>query len=254
MKVSIITVTYNSAATLSRTIRSVCRQTYPNIEYIIVDGESADTTMNVVHNYAEKYSNISYISEPDRGIYDAINKGIRMSTGEIVALVNSDDVLAESTTIERIVKRMQETNADILYGDLQYCKYELTEHNPPRVTRYWKSNSFRKRDLRLGWMPAHPTLYCRREVFDKVGYYTTDLRISADYDFCLRAFSDDNLKKVYLPEVIIKMEVGGISNRNIRSMARKTKEDYIALRRNGYRPLIVLFMKNVRKFRQFFRR
>lgn len=254
MKVSIITVTYNSARTLSRAIRSVVRQTYQDIEYIIVDGESADSTVNIIKDFAGRYPQIRYISEPDNGIYDAINKGISMATGEVIGLLNSDDELAGKEVIAHVVERMTSTSCDILYGDLVYCRYEAIEHNPPRVVRYWKSNRFHAADLQTGWMPAHPTLYCRRRVFDEAGLYRSDFRISADYEFVLRSFSMKQLKKEYLPEVIVKMEVGGISNRDFRSMLIKTREDVRALRLNHRPVLIAIPCKIMRKFMQFFRR
>lgn len=254
MKISIITVTYNSAQTLTRTIRSVCRQSYKDIEYIIVDGESADTTMTIVKEFAEQYPFIRYVSEPDNGIYDAINKGIQMATGSIIGLVNSDDVLADNDTITHIVERFKKERCDILYGDLQYVRYEAIEHNPPRVVRYWRSNDFSEHLLSYGWMPPHPTLYCRRSVFNKVGLYRTDFRISADYEFILRAFSHREFRTSYLPEVIIRMETGGVSNRDFRAMTIKTQEDFRALRMNGRKPFLTVLCKNLRKTRQFFRK
>lgn len=254
MKISLITVTYNSARTLSRAIRSVVRQTYQDIEYIIVDGESADSTVHIIKDFASRYPQIRYVSEPDNGIYDAINKGISMATGDVIGLLNSDDELAGKEVISHVVERMQTSACDILYGDLVYCRYEAIEHNPPRVVRYWKSNRFRYADLQTGWMPAHPTLYCRREVFDKVGLYRSDFRISADYEFVLRAFSNKQFKKEYLPEVIVKMEVGGISNRDCRSMWIKTREDVRALHLNNRKAWVAIPCKVMRKFMQFFRR
>jgi len=253
MKITIITVTYNSARTLTRAIRSVERQNYPDVEYIIVDGESADTTLNIIKEHVAQYSNIRYISEPDNGIYDAINKGIEIATGDIIGILNSDDELVNCHILTDIVQRMTEDDADILYGDLVYCKYDAIEHNPPRVIRYWKSNPFNEKDLRKGWMPPHPTLYCRKEVFHKVGKYRTDFRISADYEFTLRAFSQPEFQKIYMPEVIVKMETGGISNRDMRSIWLKMKEDQRVIQLHGLNPLITLLYKNLRKIRQFIR-
>jgi len=253
MKVSIITVTYNSARTLTRAIRSVCRQDFKNLEYIIVDGESADSTLNIVKEFAAQYPQIKYISENDNGIYDAINKGIQMATGDVIGLLNSDDELQNNHILSHIIKHMNEEKADILYGDLVYCKYDAIEHNPPRVVRYWKSNPFHERDIKLGWMPPHPTMYCKKEVFKKVGLYRTDFRISADYEFILRAFTMPELKKVYLPEVIIKMETGGISNRNIRTMCMKTREDIRAMKMHHMNVLVTILCKNLRKIKQFVR-
>jgi len=253
MKLSIITVTYNSARTLTRAIRSVCRQDYKDIEYIIVDGESADTTLNIIKEYAAQYPQIKYVSEPDNGIYDAINKGIQMATGEIIGLLNSDDELQNNHILSHIIRHMEEEEADVLYGDLVYCKYDAIEHNPPRVVRYWKSNPFHEWEIKMGWMPPHPTLYCRRKVFDTAGLYRTDFRISADYEFILRVFAIPELKKVYLPEVIIKMETGGISNRNIRTMCMKTREDFRAMKMHNLNALLTICCKNLRKVKQFIR-
>lgn len=251
MKVSIITVTYNSARTLSRAMRSVCRQTYKDIEYILVDGESADSTVNIIKDFASHYSFIRYISESDKGIYDAINKGIQMATGKVIGILNSDDELYSSETITHIVNQMEQTGADILYGNLLYCKYDAIEHNPPRVVRYWESKEFRLQDLKHGWMPAHPTLYCKREVFDQVGPYRTDFRIAADYEFILRAFSQPQIKTTYLPEIIVRMEVGGISNRDIRSLLLKSKEDRRTMKMHGLNPCITLCFKIISKIRQY---
>lgn len=254
MKVTIITVTYNSAHTLSRAIRSVCRQSYHDVEYIIVDGESADNTLQIIKDYASQYANIRYISEPDKGIYDAINKGIRMATGDIVGLVNSDDALADSSILEKVVAQMENTQSDILYGDLVYCRYQAIEHNPPRIIRYWQSAPFSLKLLRRGWMPPHPTLYCKREVFERVGLYRTDFRISADYEFMLRALSDNSLKKVYLPEVVTMMEVGGVSNRDLRSLCIKFSEDIRVMRVHHLNVVWSILYKNLSKLNQFFRK
>lgn len=251
MKISIITVTYNSARTLSRAMRSVCRQTYKDIEYIIIDGESADSTMNIVKDFASHYPFIRYISEPDSGIYDAINKGIRMATGDVIGILNSDDELYSPDILAHIISQMQFTRADILYGDLLYCRYDAFEHNPPRVIRHWKSEPFQPKTLTKGWMPAHPTVYCRREVFDKVGLYRTDFRISADYEFILRAFSDPSLKKEYLNEIFVRMEVGGISNRDMHSLLLKSKEDVKAMKLHHLHPFFTVIFKVLRKINQF---
>jgi len=252
MKITIITVTYNSARTLTRAIRSVCRQDYKDIDYIIVDGESADSTLNIVKEFAAQHKNIRYVSEPDKGIYDAINKGISLAKGEVIGLLNSDDELANNHVISEIVHKMETEQADIIYGDLVYCKYDMIEHNPPRVIRYWKSNDFKEEDIRKGWMPPHPTMYCRKKVFERVGLYRDDFRISADYEFVLRAFADSSLKKVYLPKVIVKMETGGISNRDCRSVWIKMKEDKRAMKMHNL-SICTLIGKNLRKFTQFIR-
>lgn len=250
-KVSIITVTYNSASTLSRTLRSIEQQTYPDIEHILVDGESADATMPIIHDYAARHTNVRFISEKDKGIYDAINKGIRMATGEIIGILNSDDTLASKDTIAHIVKTFEETGADLTYGDLVYCRYIEIEKQL-HVVRNWVSNDFNPASLRFGWMCPHPTLYLRKRVYDEQGLYKTNYRISADYDFILRVFSKEQYKKAYIPEVLINMEIGGVSNRDMRSMYRKTKEDIRVLKENGQFHFYTILAKNLRKIGQFF--
>lgn len=251
MKVSIITVTYKSAATLSRTLRSIEQQTYPNIEHIIIDGESPDATIPIIHDYAARHSNVRFISEKDKGIYDAINKGLRMATGEIIGILNSDDTLASKDTIAHIVKTFEETGADLTYGDLVYCRYIEIEKQL-HVVRNWVSNDFNPASLRFGWMCPHPTLYLRKRVYDEQGLYKTNYRISADYDFILRVFSKSQYKKAYIPEVLINMELGGVSNRDMRSMYRKTKEDIRVLKENGQFHFYTILAKNLRKIGQFF--
>lgn len=251
IKVSIITVTYNSAATLSRTLRSIEQQTYPEIEHILVDGESADATMPIIHDYANRHQNVRFVSEKDKGIYDAINKGIKMATGEIIGILNSDDTLASKETIAHIVKTFEETGADLTYGDLVYCRYVEIEKRL-HVVRNWVSNDFDPRSLRFGWMCPHPTLYLRRKVYEEQGGYKTNYHISADYDFILRVFSNNDYKKAYIPEVLINMEVGGVSNRNLRSMYKKTKEDVRVLKENNQFCIYTILAKNLRKIGQFF--
>lgn len=246
MKVSIITITYNSAATLPRTLESVLHQTYPDIEHILVDGASSDGTRELIETYAAQHQNARCISEPDEGIYHAINKGIRMATGDIIGLLHSDDVLYSPDSIGQIVAAIERQKAEVVYGDLQYCAGE-------KVVRQWRSNPFRTSLLKYGWMPPHPTVYVRREVYEKVGLYDEWFRISADYDMLLRIFTS-GFKTYYLPQVLVRMEIGGMSNRNSRTRLSKTQEDYIALKKNhvgaGY---LTVLCKQVRKIRQFIR-
>lgn len=247
MKVSIITVTYNSAKTLQRTLDSVQEQTYGNIEHILVDGDSTDGTLDIIK--ANEQHIARYVSEPDEGIYDAINKGIKMATGSIIGILNSDDVLSNEFVIEQIVRNLRRQKADIAYGDLVYVDRE----DGDRIVRYWRSNKFKRRQLYFGWMPPHPTMYVRRQVYEDCGLYSTALRISADYDFMLRVLRHDKYKKVYIPQVLVRMAMGGISNRNIRTMWLKSREDYRVLRFNDVGGLITLICKNLRKLVQFLR-
>ena len=248
-KVSIITVTYNSAATLTRTLRSIEKQTYPEIEHILIDGESSDATMSIIHDYTNRHNNVRFISEKDSGIYEAINKGIKMATGDIIGILNSDDTLASNETIAHIVKTFEETGADLTYGDLVYCRYIDKQLH---VVRNWVSNDYDPHSLRFGWMCPHPTLYLRKHVYDEQGYYKPQYRISTDYDFILRVFACKNYKKAYIPEVLINMELGGVSNRDLRALLRKTKEDIHVLKENNMFHFYTIIAKNLRKIGQFF--
>lgn len=247
MKISIITAVYNNETHIATAIESVLNQTYKDIEYIIVDGGSKDGTMAVVNRYASKISKI--VSERDTGIYDALNKGIKLATGDVIGFVHSDDMLASSKTLETIVDYLKSSNAHGVYGDLQYVE----KQNPENVVRYWKSNQFQPHQLKKGWMPPHPTLYLRRDVYEQVGLFNLDYRIAADYDFILRCFSQRYWFFKYIPEVLVKMRVGGKSN-SMKNLVNKSKEDYFALRRNDVGGLQTLFVKNISKVPQFFKK
>lgn len=246
MKISIITITYNSAKTLQRALDSIQSQTYKDIEHIIVDGASTDGTKEIIETYAAKHPNVQWISEPDEGIYNAINKGIRLAKGDVIGFLHSDDVLKSADSIEHIAKAFEDKDIDLVYGDLQYCKGN-------KIVRRWKSNAFNPRALKYGWMPPHPTVYCRKKVYDTVGLYDEWFRIAADYDMILRIFSA-GFKSAYLPEVLVSMETGGASNKNTIARLSKTQEDYIVLKKNhigaGY---LTVICKQLRKVKQFIR-
>ena len=246
MKISIITITFNSAKTLLRALESVQSQSFKNIEHIIVDGASNDGTKELIEAYATQHKNVRWISEPDEGIYNAINKGIRMATGDVIGFMHSDDVFYSSDSIAHIAAAFEKAHADVVYGDLQYCKGR-------KVVRQWKSNAFNPCSLKYGWMPPHPTVYVRSKVYQEVGLYDDWFRISADYDMMLRIFSA-GYKTHYIPEVLVSMEVGGASNKNTKARLSKTQEDYIVLKKNhvgaGY---LTVACKQLRKIKQFFR-
>lgn len=247
MKISIITITYNSLKTLPRALESVQSQTYPDIEHIIVDGASTDGTREMIEAYAAKHKNVHWVSEKDNGIYDALNKGLRMATGDVIGFLHSDDVLYSSDSIGQIVDALESSQADVAYGDLQYC-------NGDKVVRRWKSNAFDPRALKFGWMPPHPTLYVRREVYEQVGKYDEWFRISADYDMILRIFTA-GYKTCYIPEVLVKMNTGGASNKNTKARLSKTQEDFIVLKKNHVGAgLLTVACKQLRKVRQFIRK
>ena len=247
MKISIITITFNSAKTIQRALDSVQSQTYKDIEHIIVDGASTDGTKELIETYAKAHKNVRWISEKDKGIYDALNKGIRLATGDIIGFLHSDDVFYSPDSIGQIAAAFEDEQVDVVYGDLQYCK-------GPKVVRRWKSNDFNPCALKYGWMPPHPTVYVRREVYQQVGEYDEWFRISADYDMMLRIFTA-GYKSKYIPEVLVSMESGGASNKNTKARLSKTQEDYIVLKKNhvgaGY---LTVACKQLRKLRQFLRK
>lgn len=246
MKLSIITATYNSEKHIQGVITSIAAQTYPNIEWVVVDGASKDDTVKVIkENYTGE---LNIISEPDKGIYDALNKALALATGDIIGLLHSDDFFENNAVIERIVAQFQLTHCDGLYGDLRYVNAADTH----KIVRYWKSQAFNNSLLTKGWMPAHPTLFLKKSVYQKYGNFNTGFKIAADYDFVLRILKDNTLKFEYLPEVITNMRVGGASNRSLKNILQKSKEDYRALKANGLpMPWSILLWKNLSKLPQF---
>ena len=223
-KVSIITTTYNDKENLKKIIAQVKNQDYANIEYVIVDGGSTDGTLEVIAEAAEYFGDrLKWISEKDKGIYDAINKGIRLSTGDILGCCF--DQYAGSDVISKMVAIMEKEGTDGVHGDLYYMEGD-------KVVRYWHQG---QGNIRFGWMPGHPTLYLRKSVYDKYGLYKTDYRISADYEFMIRILKDDKVKLSYLPEVLIYMSHGGTSTNSLGAYLAGMKEGHRALRENGVR-------------------
>ena len=248
MKLTLITATYNSENTILDCLRSVALQDYGQIEHLIIDGKSNDNTLSIIENFKFNKTENRVISEKDKGIYDALNKGIAMASGDIVGFVHSDDFLSTPHILSRIVKSFDENTAGV-YGDLDY----VDSMDSKRTIRAWKSTNFSSRLLAKGWMPPHPTLFLKKEVYKKHGNFDLDFKIAADYDFMLRIFSDNSLQFCYLPEVITKMRVGGVSNRNLRNLIKKSTEDYRALKNNNIAfPLKALVQKNISKIPQFF--
>lgn len=230
MKVSIITVTYNSSQTLGDAIESVLRQTYHDIEYIIVDGASTDDTQNVIRQYEHAFEGrMKWVSEKDNGIYDAMNKGIKMATGDVVGILNSDDYFTSDDVIERMVSVFDDSAIDAAYGDIHFIR----DGNPEKCIRYYSSKRFRPSWLRFGFMPAHPSFYCRRGIFEKAGYYKTDYAIGSDYEMMVRLFMVHHIKAKYLPMDFVTMRTGGASTRNVRSRLQLIKDDVRGCRENG---------------------
>lgn len=247
MKFSIITATYNSEKNINSAISSLKNQEYNYSEWIVIDGASKDKTNKIIKKSFK--GNLKIISEKDKGIYDALNKGIAMATGDVVGFLHSDDFLASKDILSEIATIFQEKNVDGVYGDLQYVDKE----NTSKVIRYWKSEKFQPQLLKKGWMPAHPTLFLKKEVYEKHGLFNLDYKIAADYDLMLRIFSDNTLKFHYLPEVITKMRIGGASNRSLKNIIKKSIEDLKVLKANGIKnPYKTLILKNFGKLGQFF--
>jgi glycosyltransferase involved in cell wall biosynthesis len=246
MKISIITAVLNRAATIGEAIDSVRAQTWRNVEHVIQDGGSNDSTLEIARDRAA--SNALIVSEPDRGIYDAINRGIIRSTGDIIGLMHSDDVYANMDVLSKIAEKFEDKKIDGVYGDLNYV-LDMNSKNP---IRYWKSGEYNRSLLKIGWMPPHPTLYLRREVFDRLGLYDTSFHISGDYDAILRYLVKGNISLAYIPEVLVKMRIGGESNRSIERIFLKSREDFRAIRNNGVGGIGTLAAKNLLKINQFF--
>lgn len=226
MKVSIITVTFNSERYLADCIASVRKQTYNNIEHIIVDGKSTDGTLKIIQRNASSIAR--WISETDRGMYDAINKGINMATGDIIGILNSDDMLASPDVIMDIVACFDEKKIDSVYGDLVY----VDPGNPQKVMRYWKGLSYKRSRFNYGWMPAHPTFYIRRELIAEFGEYENHYYSAADYEFMARYLYSHKVSSCYIPKMIVKMRNGGVSNSNFYRRFRANRRDYLAMKKN----------------------
>ncbi|AFR02750.1 glycosyl transferase [Pectobacterium carotovorum subsp. carotovorum] len=248
MKVSIITATYNSAKTISDTLKSLNAQTYPDIEYIIIDGGSKDNTLSLIKSSCSRVSVI--ISEPDKGIYDALNKGILSATGDIIGFLHSDDFFAYPDAVKDIVDAMRESNADAVYGDLNY----ISSTDNDVIVRKWVSGGFDINKMKLGWMPPHPTFYMKRACYQRFGSFDLSYRISADYDSLLRYLWIHKVTVKYIPKVIINMRVGGMSNRSLSNMIMKTKEDVKAMKSNKLPWLSAVAGKNLSKIPQFFKK
>ena len=231
MKISIITSCYNRVSTIRGAIESVLSQDYPDIEYIIVDGASTDGSVEVIRDAIEGHEDrVKFISEPDHGMYEAINKGIRMATGDYIGLVHSDDFLYSPHTVSDIVRRLEKTHADFLYGDGLFVNAENTD----KVVRKWIGGTYRLWKVRHGWLPLHPTCYIRREVMEKLGGYDESYMIAADTDLLVRYLLDNHVKTDYLKKYIVRMRMGGMSTDNSRR-AKMWKEDIRVYSSHGFK-------------------
>lgn len=248
IKFSIITATWNCADTLKSCFVSFSSQSYVNREHIIVDGVSTDGTLEIINKYIDQVA--VFISERDQGIYDALNKGIHLATGDVIGFLHADDCYASDDVLCKIAMKFEDPTVCAVYGDLEY----VSRQDVSKVIRFWRGKPFIKQDLGWGWMPAHPTLYVRSEWYKKIGGFDISFKIAADYLSVLMLFSQLNFKAIYLPCTIVKMRVGGVSNKSLSSIAKKTMEDWCVLRSCGFslfKTFRAIAWKNVRKVSQF---
>ena len=250
MKISILSATFNRGLFFESCVLSILRQDIKDVELIIIDGLSTDSTFEKLRPLIKKNKNIKFYSETDSGIYDALNKGIDKANGEIIGFLHSDDVFYNSEVLKKILCKFKNHDIDGLYGNLEYV--EKIDTN--KVVRFWESCAFNNKLLRKGWAPPHPTLFLKSNIYKKYGKFDLKFKISADYDFMLRIFKDDSLKFEYVPRVITRMRTGGVSNKNIKNIFIKTFEDFKAIRKNKIGSVGTLLRKNTSKIKQFYKK
>ena len=248
MKISLITTTYNSAATLQHTFDSVLAQSYKDIEYWVIDGGSKDGTVDLIREYEPKFcGKMRWLSEADRGLYDAMNKGILHATGDIVGILNSDDFFTSDTVLQSVVEGFSD-DIDAVYGDIHFVR----PGNLDKCVRYYSSRHFRPWALRFGYMPAHPSFYARRDLFEKYGGYSLDYKLAADYEMMVRLFRKAKIRYKYLPIDMVTMRTGGMSTKSVRNRLQLTVEDAKACRENGmYSNFLLCSCKYITKFFEF---
>lgn len=245
MKISVITAVFNRRDTLADAIRSLQAQTHDDFEHVVMDAGSTDGSLELLREISDP--RMSLTSEPDDGIYDALNKGMKRASGDVIGLMHSDDVFASRSVLELVAHAFEDSDVDAVYGDLQY----VSAKDPDRVIRHWTAGEFSVSKLRRGWMPPHPSLYVRSSVIERWGGYDTSYQIAADYDAILRWFGKGRIRARYVPEVFVKMRVGGESNRSIERILQKSREDYRALKANKVGGPGALLWKNLSKLGQF---
>ncbi len=247
MKISVVTVVFNGETTIRETIESVLAQDYIDVEYIIVDGNSTDGTVGIVKSFGERIA--KFVSEKDQGIYDAMNKGIQLATGEVVGLLNADDRFACPDALSQVAAAFQRSQADAVYGDLEYFNGQTA-----RVTRLWRAGTYRAGLFLWGWMPPHPTFFIRRKWYQKHGGFRLDMGTAADYELMLRMAHKHGAKLAYVQRVLVRMRVGGVSNVSLKNRLAANRNDGLAWRVNGIRPYpVTILLKPFRKILQFIR-
>ena len=240
-------MSFNSVETIRDTIKSIISQDYENIEYILIDAGSTDGTLDIIKEY-EGYINY-FSSEEDDGIYDGMNKGISVASGEVVGILNSDDFYPNSYIVSNVARTFEKRNCDAVYGDLLYVKFYDTD----KIVRYWQSGNYSVKKIKNGWMLPHPTFFVKREMYEKYGYYNTELKSAADYEMILKLLYKQNINVFYIPMILIKMRMGGKSNASIMNRIRANKEDGLAWTENQLnKPLFIRIKKPLQKIKQFF--
>ena len=248
MKISIITATFNAAHTLSDSLRSVGSQTHPCIEHLVIDGASRDGTQALVNAHRDTVS--VFVSEPDKGIYDALNKGLTLATGDVLGFLHADDVFANTSVLAIVAQAFNDPAVEAVYGDLNY----VDKNDLGRVIRYWRAGAPQPGQWKRGWMPPHPTFFARRSVYQRLGLFDTRYRIAADYDCLVRFLHVAAVRTVYIPRVLVCMRVGGASNRSLRNLLNKSMEDLDIIRRHGLGGAWALLSKNLSKLPQYWLR
>ncbi len=245
LKISLITVTYNAESTISQCMESVIGQNFSNIEYIIIDGGSTDGTISIINQYKDNISH--FISEPDKGIYDAMNKGIKLATGQVVGMLNADDFFADETVLSTVALAFTQKNVDIVYGDLDYIKANGD------IVRKWRSGEYIRKNFDWGWMPPHPTFYCKLNLFHKFGLYSLEYGTAADYELMLKFLYVNKIDAYYIKKVMVKMKVGGKSNKSFTNRVKGLYFDLKAMRNNEILlPFVTMIAKPMRKLGQYF--
>ena len=247
MKISIITDTRNSAKTVADTLASVRMQTYQDFEHLIIDGASIDSTLEIVNKYP--LNKIRIFSEPDKGIYDAMNKGIALAYGDVIGFLNSDDFYTDNLVLEKIVNVFQDPNVDICYADLAYVTQDKK-----RIVRYWKSKPFIRGDFAKGWCPAHPTFYVRKSAIKRFGLFDQSYKLAADVELMMRYLEVKQLCAVYVPHILVHMRLGGATNKNWKNISLQNKEVFLALKKNGipFSKIVFIINKAINRYLQFF--
>lgn len=246
-RISVVTASFNSAATIADTLQSVQSQVGVDVEHLVIDGGSRDGTQEIVGRFRHV---AALVSEPDQGIYDALNKGIARASGDVIGFLHTDDVYAGPWVLQAVAEAFEQPGVEAVYGDLVYVR----KAHLGQVVRTWRAGEFTPARLRRGWMPPHPTLYVRREIYRRLGGFDTTLRIAADYESVLRIFTGLEGRAAYLPRVLVRMRMGGASNRSLGNIVRKSAEDLQAVRRHGVGGAWTVLSKNLGKLGQFWPR